>query len=47
MPLQDILVLIIDKRNPRRTTMQKAEKKIQALKFWIYFLSVLGLLCKQ
>ena len=37
------LVLMIDKRSPRRTKMQKAEKKIQAFKSWILFLFLLGL----
>ena len=35
---RNTLVLMIDKRSPRRTKMQKAEKKIQAFKSWILFL---------
>jgi len=34
--------LMMDKRSPRRTTMQKAEKKIQAFKSLILFSFVLG-----
>lgn len=40
---RNTLVLMIDKRSPRRTKMQKVEKNIQAFKPWILFLFVLGL----
>jgi hypothetical protein len=40
---RNTLVLMIDKTSPRRTKMQKAEKKIQAFKSWILFLFVLEL----
>ena len=40
---RNTLVLMIDKRSPKRTTMQKVEKKIQAFKSWVLFLFVLGL----
>jgi len=36
------LVLMIDKRSPKRTKMQKAEKKNQVFKSWILFLFILG-----
>jgi hypothetical protein len=43
---RNTLVLMIDKRSPRRATMQKAEKRIQAFKSWILFLLFIRTICK-
>jgi hypothetical protein len=43
---RNTLVLMIDKRSPRKATMQKAEKRIQAFKSWILFFLFIRTICK-